>query len=276
MPGARGMARLAVGEEAERISALDYARLWSGDDLIVPQGYGALVAQFGAQIPVKLATPVSHIRWDGRGVVVESAAGSLTARAVIVTVPVGVLAAGAIRFTPELPAVTQEGLGGLAMGALTKIGLRFDGARFGLPVNSNLWDESPDGGGVNFECWSFDRDIIVALFGGDFARAVLAQGERAAVETMLDRLTAMLGPQVRAAFKGSSVNGWATDPHAMGCYSHALPGQAGARAKLAQPVGDRIWFAGEATAVGDGEFGAAMTAGGAFLAGEAAVRAVRG
>jgi monoamine oxidase len=93
---------------------------------------------------------------------------------------------------------------------------------------------------------------------------------------MLDRLTAMLGPQVRAAFKGASVNGWATDPFSMGCYSHALPGQAGARAKLAQPVGERIWFAGEATAVGDGEFGAAMTAGGAFLAGEAAVRGVRG
>jgi monoamine oxidase len=276
LPGARGMARMAVGEEAERISALDYARLWSGDDLIVPDGYGALVTQFGAQIPVKLSTPVTHIRWDGRGVVVESAAGSLSARAVIVTVPVGVLAAGAIRFTPELPAVTQEGLGGLSMGALTKIGLRFDGNRFGLPVNSNLWDEIPQAGGINFECWAFDRDLIVALFGGDFARDVLAQGERAAVETMLDRLTAMLGPQVRAAFKGASVNRWATDPFARGCYSHALPGQAGARGKLAQPVGERIWFAGEATAVGDGDFGAAMTAGGAFLAGEAAVRAVRG
>ncbi len=275
LPGARGMARMAVGEEAERISALDYARLWSGDDLIVPQGYGALVQRFGAQIPVKLATPVTHIRWDGRGVVVESPAGSLSARAAIVTVPVGVLAAGAIRFTPELPVVTQEGLGGLSMGALTKIGLRFDGTRFGLPVNSNLWDEIPGAGGINFECWAFDRDLIVALFGGDFARDVLAKGERAAVETMLDRLTAMLGPQVRAAFKGASVNGWATDPFSMGCYSHALPGQAGARAKLDQPVGERIWFAGEATAVGDGDFGAAMTAGGAFLAGEAAVRGMR-
>jgi monoamine oxidase len=219
---------------------------------------------------------VTHIRWDGQGVVVESPAGRLTARAVIVTVPVGVLAAGAIRFTPELPALTQEGLGGLAMGALTKIGLRFDGSRFGLPVNSNLWDEIPGAGGINFECWAFDRNLIVALFGGDFARSVLAQGERAAVETMLDRLTAMLGPQVRGAFKGASVNGWATDPFSMGCYSHALPGQAGARARLAQPVGERIWFAGEATAAGDGDFGAAMTAGGAFLAGEAAVRAMRG
>ena len=276
LPGVRGMARMALGDEPERISALDYARLWEGDDLIMPEGYGALVQRFGAQIPVKLSTPVTHIRWDGQGVVVESAAGRLTARAVIVTVPVGVLAAGAIRFSPELPALTQEGLGGLAMGALTKIGLRFEGNRLGLPVNSNLWDEISDAGGINFECWGFDRDLIVALFGGDFARDVLAKGERAAVETMLDRLTAMLGPQVRAAFKGASVNGWATDPFSMGCYSHARPGQASARAKLAQPVGERIWFAGEATAAGDGEFGAAMTAGGAFLAGEAAVRAMRG
>ena len=276
LPGARGMARMAVGEEAERVSALDYARLWSGDDLIAPEGYGALAQRFGAAFPVKLSTPVTHIRWDGQGVVVESPAGRLTARAVIVTVPVGVLAAGSIRFTPELPALTQEGLGGLSMGALTKIGLRFEGKRFGLPVNSNLWDEIPGAGGINFECWAFDRNLIVALFGGDFARSVLATGERAAVEAMLDRLTAMLGPQVRAAFKGASVNGWATDPFSMGCYSHALPGQAGARARLAQPVGERIWFAGEATAVGDGDFGAAMTAGGAFLAGEAAVRAVRG
>jgi monoamine oxidase len=276
LPGARGLARMAVGDEPERISALDYARLWEGDDLIVPEGYGALAQRFGAAFPVKLSTPVTHIRWDGRGVLVESPAGSLSARAVIVTVPVGVLAAGAIRFTPELPVATREGLGGLSMGALTKIGLRFDGNRFGLPVNSNLWDESPGIGGVNFECWPFDRNLILALFGGDFARDVLAKGERVAVETMLDRLTAMLGPQVRAAFMGASVNGWATDPYAMGCYSHARPGEAGARAKLAQPVGERIWFAGEATAVGDGDFGAAMTAGGAFLAGEAAVRAVRG
>ncbi len=275
LPGARGLARMAVGEEAERVSALDYARLWSGDDLIVPDGYGALVQRFGAQVPVRLATPVAHIRWDGQGVVVESPAGSLTARAAIVTVPVGVLSGGAIRFTPELPVVTREGLGGLAMGALTKIGLRFAGTRFGLPANSNLWDEIPGEGGVNFECWPFDRDLIVAIFGGDFARAVLAQGERAAVEIMLDRLSAMLGEEARRAFVGASVNGWATDPFSMGCYSHALPGQAGARAKLAQPVAERIWFAGEATAAGDGDFGAAMTAGGAYLAGEAAARAVK-
>jgi hypothetical protein len=38
-------------------------------------------------------------------------------------------------------------------------------------------------------------------------------------------------------------------------------------------VGERVFFAGEATAGAEDDFAGAMTAGGAFLAGQAAVRA---
>ena len=41
--------------------------------------------------------------------------------------------------------------------------------------------------------------------------------------------------------------GWASDPWALGAYSHALPGCAPARQVLAAPVEDRLFFAGEAT-----------------------------
>ena len=37
------------------------------------------------------------------------------------------------------------------------------------------------------------------------------------------------------------------DPLSLGAYSHALPGHAEARAVLAAPVDDRLFFAGEAT-----------------------------
>ncbi|MFG3756591.1 FAD-dependent oxidoreductase, partial [Klebsiella pneumoniae] len=40
---------------------------------------------------------------------------------------------------------------------------------------------------------------------------------------------------------------WGRDPFALGAYSHALPGHAGDRAKLAAPVDGRLFFAGEAT-----------------------------
>jgi monoamine oxidase len=36
---------MALGEEPERVSIMDYDRLWSGDDYTVPTGYGALVAR---------------------------------------------------------------------------------------------------------------------------------------------------------------------------------------------------------------------------------------
>jgi monoamine oxidase len=39
---------------------------------------------------------------------------------------------------------------------------------------------------------------------------------------------------------------WQNDPFARGSYSHALPGHADERLVLAAPVGDRLFFAGEA------------------------------
>ena len=80
-----------------------------------------------------LSTPVTAIRWDGQGIAAETNGGTIRANAAIVTVPPTVLAAGAIRFIPDLPADTRGALAGLGAGALTKIGLKFDGARFDLP-----------------------------------------------------------------------------------------------------------------------------------------------
>jgi monoamine oxidase len=273
--GTMGMARMILGEEPERVSSLDYARLWSGTDLVVPTGYGALVERFGADLPVRTGMPVTALDWSGQGVRAQTAAGMIRAGAAIVTVPVGVLQVEGIRFTPGLPPETRAALDGLGMGALTKIALRFEGDRFGLPANSNVWDSLGERAGFNFECWPFDRNIIIAYLGGDHAREVVGDGAEAAYDRILERLTMALGSGVRKAWRGGSLHAWMNDPWSRGCYSHAHPGHADARAELARPVGERIWFAGEATAAGpDGSFGAAMTAGGAFLAGVAAASAI--
>lgn len=275
LPGVRGMARLSLGEEPEQISARDYARLWSGDDYVVPQGYGTLLERFGADLNLRLSTPVREIRWNGAGVEVVSNAGTIKARAAIITAPVNVLAKGVITFTPSLPAITQEALHGLGMGALSKIGLRFSGSRFGLSQGTNLFDDWGDGAGIAFEFWPFDRDLVVALLGGDFARSFLARPERDVVASTVQRLAQLIGEDVAKNFVAGSVHAWASDPWSLGCYSYARPGQAGARAKLAEPVAERLYFAGEASAQLNGDFGPAMTAGGAYLAGQAAVMAVR-
>jgi monoamine oxidase len=264
------LARMALGEEAERVSALDYARLWSGDDYVAPDGYGSLVTRAAEGLPVRLSTLVRAVDWTGQGVTIDTDRGALRARAVIVTVPVGVLRSERIRFTPRLPDDTLRGLDGLQMGALTKIALRFNGERFGIAPGTDLWDIAGPRATFDFECWPFNRNLIVAVFGGDHAREIVRMGETAAVDLALSRLARIVGEGARRAFVGGRLAGWSEDPFAQGSYSHALPGHADARALLAAPVGGRIFFAGEAT--GGENFGGAMTAGGAYLAGEAAAR----
>ncbi len=115
-------AQMAMGEQPERLSVAEWQALWSGGNLVVPEGYGTLAERAAEGLPIRLNTPVTAIRWDGPGVVVETPGGTISAKAVIVTVPIGVLKREAIRFAPRLPSTTLKGLDALSMGALTKVG----------------------------------------------------------------------------------------------------------------------------------------------------------
>lgn len=259
---ARAIASGALGEEAELVSLIDYNRLDSGGDLVVPSGYGRLVQRYGADVKVSLSTVARRIDWSGQGVKVVLDKGQISADAAIVTVPIGVLRAGRLAFTPELPVTHRHALDGLGMGAYTKIALRFDSEDgFGMGPNSTL--VSRHGGVlVLYAMWPHGEKVVVAHLGGDRAREVVALGEAGAAALMLDELAEALGPQVRAAYRGARLAGWWADPFALGSYSIARPGHADARAALMEPVGERIYFAGEALA---GK--AAMTVGGATLSG---------
>jgi monoamine oxidase len=260
---------LSIGEESDRISARDYQRLWAGDDLVVPSGYGNLVARHGAGLDIRLNQPVSEIRWDGPGVAVTTPSGTLQANACIVTVPVGVLKAGAIRFTPDLPARNREALDGMGMGALTKIALKVEGDRFGITPGASFLEAGSPSRLMNFDLFPDGKDLIIAYCGGDHARALSTAGPDAARADVTELLVAMIGADIRKAVTGLSFPAWWTDPFSRGSYSVCLPRHEAARQQLAEPVGGRIFIAGEATAGGG-----AMTVGGATLAGRAAAAAV--
>lgn len=265
---AGGITQFALGEDPERVSVADYDQLWAGDDYLVPSGYGALVERWGADVPVRLATPVQTIRWDGRGVSLDTPQGALRAGAAIVTAPVGVLKAGGIRFSPDLPAPIQDALDGLGMGAYTKLALKLDRARLG-PLEASDYIELVDGGAVSFEFRPFGRDLCVATLGGDHARRLCEAGERAAMDFATERLAGMVGGGIRAAVTGGRLAAWWTDPYARGSYSIARPGRLAARQALRQPIGGKVFLAGEASAGGG-----AMTVGGATLEGIRVARAV--
>ena len=102
-----------------------------------------------------------------------------------------------------------------------------------------------DSGSYTFR--SGGRALVEGYFGGDHARHLEAGGLPAFVDAARHEITAALGRDIGARLTPVVATTWAREPFSLGSYSHALPGHADARATLAEPVDDRLLFAGEAT-----------------------------
>jgi monoamine oxidase len=253
------------GVDDDEISVTDFRSAADLDpNYFTREGFGALIHRWGADVPVTLSTPVRRIRWDGPGVEVETDRGTIRARAVIVTVSTGVLAFEDIAFTPDLPDEHLEAICDLPMGLLTKVPVRIEGTRLGLEPFDDLLLERHARHDLYFLAFPFDTDLMVGFVGGDFAWEMEAAGRAAAVDFVTDRLVDIFGSDLRRAVTAGTMTNWSAERHVRGAYAAARPGKAQAREVLARPVGERIWFAGEALAGG-----LKQTAGGARLSGEA-------
>ncbi|MDR3533928.1 MAG: NAD(P)/FAD-dependent oxidoreductase [Rhodopila sp.] len=263
--------------DAENFSALDWRRNVLGGINLVPEGgIGAFVQRRLTQgLDIRLNTPVTRVRWGGPGgqVTVDSARGSITAGACIVTVSTGVLASGALVFDPVLPVRVTEAVHDLPMGLAIKVALRADGPdRLGLPPHCSV-DRIIERAGdplMPFQCWPFGRDYVQGWIGGSAAWDLARAGDAAAVDFALAYLRRAFGARVDRLFAGgaSLVTHWDADPWVRGAYCYATPGSALARDALADPVSDgHLMFAGEACHVGF-----AGTLAGAWISGQAAAR----
>ncbi|HWA89270.1 MAG TPA: NAD(P)/FAD-dependent oxidoreductase [Rhizomicrobium sp.] len=252
--------------DLDHLSTADYAQSADLDpNYLVYEGFGTLVAKTGAGIPVRLSTPARTIRWgEGQGVKVETDAGTIEARAAILTVSTGVLAAGSIRFDPALPEWKETAIAEVPMGLLAKIPMLIPGERFGIKPYENVLIEYPGTEQLYFLAWPWESDLMVGFVGGDFGWQLSAAGEDAAIDFAKQRLAQTFGNDAPKKVAKALLTKWAGNPLTRGAYSAALPGCFAEREKLGRPLAERVFFAGEALA---GPL--IQTAGGAFLSGEA-------
>jgi monoamine oxidase len=230
-------------------SALDFARyVWEGDDWPVLDGFGALVARHAQGIPVQLETPATRIVWSGKaGVTVETPRGVLEARAAIITISTGVLANEAIRFAPALPDWKRQAVEDLPLGSCNKVALSFTRNPFGEFDTVMLMPDLGPGPSVEFILREGGRNVVTTMFNGPHAKALAADGARAMADYALTQLAAIFGNEVKASVTDRLVFAdWDHDSWIGGCYAAAKPGRFAARADLARPVEDRLFFAGEA------------------------------
>ena len=139
------------GVEPSNFSALDS---WQydedGADYVIPRGLGTLLAHYAKGVDVSLETPVTRIRWGGRGVAADTAKGLVTARVAVVALPSAVVAEGAVVFTPHLPAEVLQAHHDLPLGILDKVALRFKKNVFPSESSEVLRMRRDDGRGLRY------------------------------------------------------------------------------------------------------------------------------
>jgi monoamine oxidase len=116
-----GMSRAKLSEEA-----FEEGEDLPGTDVVFPRGYESLFPNLTKGYEVTLNQVVEAVEWgdDGARLVIDGQAHAFDA--VIVTVPIGVLQAGHLRFDPALPNDKQDAIGKLGLGLLNKLYLKFD------------------------------------------------------------------------------------------------------------------------------------------------------
>jgi monoamine oxidase len=259
---------LATSGDPDQISTIDLAAYNDTDEnWPVFAGYGALVAKWGADVPVTLNAAAERVRWSTKGVVVETPKGSITARRLLLTVSTNLLASGRIRFDPVLPEWKLAAARDVPLGVHNRIGIKLDRNPFGpdVPNSATIMLE----GEVAMACQlrPYGYDYVVGTTGGRHGAWLERAGTGAAVDFLTERLVGAFGSDIRSALSTRSiVTAWGGDPWTLGAYSSALPGASHQRVELARPIDDILYFAGEACST---EF--AGTCHGAYLTGVAAV-----
>jgi len=236
------------GVEPSNFSTLDSFHFDdSGEDLVIPKGYGRLLEHYARDVPVRLKVPVSRIRWGGSGVTVETPSGALAARVVVVAVPSSIVAQGALVFSPHLPVEVLEAHHSLPLGLMNKVALRFRREVFPAEATEVIRARRGDLRGMSHLTRLWGERVCVASSAGAVAHELEAAGEQAAIDYALGELAGMLGSDVRKQFDKGAATAWSSDPFSRGAYSHCLPGRFGAREVLTRPVAKRLVFAGEHT-----------------------------
>lgn len=227
-----------------------YERGWEARETnyTLRQRYFDLFEPMTEGLEIHCNTPVAAITWreaprvrlcDGREIVTA---------AVIVTVSLRVLREGGVVFDPPLPPEKVRAMQAIGMDPGMKIILKFrhrfwDERMYFLHTDGFLPQYWATGNGK-----SEGNRVLTAFIGGARAEKIGAMGVDP-VRFALEELDGVFRPRLASrSFEDGFVADWGADPFVRGLYSYPTVGtQENDRAVLASPLGDKVFFAGEAT-----------------------------
>ncbi len=222
---------------------------FGGNDVIFPKGYIQLVRKLAAGLDIRTSQVVKQVKYDTKGVSIQTNTGLAQAKYAVVTFPLGVLKSRSVSFSPALPAAKRNAIARLKMGVLNKLYLKFP---------SVFWDKQAHllgYLGAQTGAWAewlnlyplTQQPVLLGFNAAAYGLALEQKSDQAIVAEAMSVLRAIHGNAIPNP-TGWLVTRWGRDPFAFGSYSHIPPGASGKDYDaLAAPVAKRLFFAGEAT-----------------------------
>ena len=205
---------------------------------------------------IKFNTPITTIDYTdpSKIILTDANGGTHECTRLIITVPLAVLKAGDITFSPALPLTHTAAWNRIGMAGGIKVTLSFF---------TNFWEKSataiyttgyareyyaPSIGRVN------SSRVLTANIMGDQAASLAGKSDEEIINLLLADLDAIYPAQNGQATHNynpddSYVFDWSKQPYIKGAMSYPLVSGTGAPAQMATPIQDRIFWAGEATAL---------------------------
>jgi len=233
----------------------DSDEAFDGDDALFPAGFRTLTDFLAHDLRIELGQPVQAIHWAQSPVTVITPKAELIADHVVITLPLGVLKAQQVQFSPALPSDKQQAIAKLGMGVLNKCYLRFTSAFWPedvdwleyIPATHGAWT-----GWVSFQ-QAVNMPVLLGFNAAERGKEMEQWSDRQIVASAMDTLSCLRfsGGLFGAGIPqpvGYQVTRWATDPFALGAYSYYAVGSTPRmRQALAAPLEKQLFFAGEAT-----------------------------
>lgn len=262
----------ALAEQQRAEDALEGNRLFR-----IRAGYATLIDYLARELTraggrLEIARPVHRVRWQRGAVTVECRDESgrglgRAARCVVLTVPLGVLKAGALELDPPPVALLAQAAR-LEMGHVLRVVLKFARpvwqdapvlaahAELAERLRSLSFLFTPDE--LPATWWTPRPDpapLLTGWLGGPRSAALEALLEskgglsalRAHCTSTLARVLGEPVEQLDAALLECHVYDWRRDPFSRGAYSYVPVGALDAPGRLAVPVEDTLFLAGEHT-----------------------------
>ncbi|XWS24447.1 hypothetical protein CRYUN_Cryun28dG0103100 [Craigia yunnanensis] len=246
---------------------------WNQDDVyggfggahcMIKGGDSAVVESLGEGLLIHLNHVVTNISYSlkdsgiddsqHRQVKVSTSNGSeFSGDAVLITVPLGCLKAGAIKFSRPLPQWKHSSIQWLGFGVFNKVVLEFPEVFWDDTVDYfGVTTEETDSRGHCFMFWNVRKTVgapvLIAVVAGKAAINGQSMSSSDHVNHAVIVLRKLFGEASVPYPVASVVTDWGRDPFSYGSYSYVAIGASGEDYdRLGRPVENCLFFAGEAT-----------------------------